>query len=383
MTMTELGVDKNQEFLFTPNAQLQKGKSYNLEVLDGVRRNLGAESVAMLWKDYIVSFDTEFEPIVDRNPQPGATNVDTVDPNIFVIFDDSINLSLPRLAQSFGLERGTTRIDGIVTFDPVNGQKVIFTPEVELQSITEYTVVISDDLMDAEGNPILRDLISRTWNFTTRKTTTEVAGRVADKDGNAIPNATVSLLNKLGDPIDTKISDENGIFEFIGIEPGNYNLSIEVKGYKPYTQEVNPGVGTPTNLPQINLEKKAEGDGDEEGIDPMWIILIIILIIIIIIIAGVAMRKPKHIEEPYEEEGAEERVGAGAAAVLARTVPSAAAPVRMRGAPAEPAYREVKETSESKTAAMRSMSRCPICAHRLMATGECFHCRMDQMYGQY
>ena len=35
-----------------------------------------------------------------------------------------------------------------------------------------------------------------------------------------------------------------------------------------------------------------------------------------------------------------------------------------------------------RTSQMRSMNRCPICGHKLLASGECFHCKMDQMYGR-
>ena len=367
-----------KKYEFSISGELEKDKIYTLLISEGVRRLVGGAPVPVFWEDYIISFDTELEPIIEFGPADGSTNIGTVTPNIYVVFQNKIELNKTSLDNSFVLMSGNQKIAGAVIVDH-QIKRVSFNPTEELESETEYTVHLVDDLRDASGRFILRDRVSRTWTFTTAKTTTEVTGRVMDKDNKPLANAMVKLTTVDGTPVATTTTNSTGHFEFKGLEPKNYNLTISKKDYDTITQQVSPQVGAPSSLQNLRMEKEE----DEEGgftIDPLLLgIIILAIIIVIIIIAGVAMRKPR-VEEELEAE-VEERMVPSAPTPAARRFepePTMRGAPPLRGAPP----RELEPEMARKPQRQRSMNRCPICAHRLNTAGECFHCKMDMMYGR-
>jgi hypothetical protein len=60
----------------------------------------------------------------------------------------------------------------------------------------------------------------------------QVCGRVQDKDGAVIPNASVSL-NKPGnsEPIEKVSSDQEGNFQFSQMQSGEYELHVKYSGF--------------------------------------------------------------------------------------------------------------------------------------------------------
>jgi len=63
---------------------------------------------------------------------------------------------------------------------------------------------------------------------------TQIAGIVRNKEGQALAGASVSI----GDSFATQVTDAAGKFSFKGIPPGNYTLKISHVGYAPYTETV-------------------------------------------------------------------------------------------------------------------------------------------------
>lgn len=374
-----------KEYEFSITGELEHGETYILLISESVRRLVDGAPVPVFWDDYIISFDTVIEPIIEFHPLDGSTNIGTVTPNIYVVFQNQIVLNKTSLDNSFVLMLGNQKIAGSVVVDHQTN-RVSFNPNEELESETEYTVHLVDDLRDASGKFIFHDRLSRTWTFTTEKTTTEVTGKVTDKDNNPMANAMVELTTVDGIPVATTTTNVTGHFEFTGLEPNIYNLTITKKDYDTITKQVSPQAGAPTSLTDLPMEKKEDGE-DGFTIDPLLLgIIILAIIIVIIIIAGVAMRKPR-IEEEFEGEGAEERIEPSAPAPAAarrfepEPTPAPAmlgAPPPMRGAPPS----ELEPEMARKPQRQRSMNRCPICAHRMNIAGECFHCKMDMMYGR-
>jgi hypothetical protein len=360
------------------NSDLLKEKEYTILISKNVKRIIAGESVVALWANYLATFETEVEAIQNSFPVDGSIDISATNPIIYVTFHISLSLNQTSLEDSFGVQLGQIRIAGSLEIDYLTN-KVTFKPSDELRSLTTYTVVVSDDLIDLDGKFIIRDGISREWSFTTEKTTTEITGQLMNEDGKPVKGAKITLL--FADDNDTiaenTVSDSEGNFSFSDLEPTAYKVQVEAEGFEPYTKEVIPTVNTPVVLGEVPL--KAEADTDDGDDFTIWILLIIIVIVIIIIFAMIAMRKPKQIEEPYEEEYAEERVSAAPTAI------TTSRPVSTMTMP-PPSHREFERREPGAvptTKSMKSFQRCPMCAHKLMATGECFHCKMDQMYGRY
>jgi len=69
-----------------------------------------------------------------------------------------------------------------------------------------------------------------------------VEGTVTDEQGAVLPGATATLTGPRGSQ--TATSDEKGIYRFIGVEPGDYTLKLELgTTFKPLTREVNVKLG--------------------------------------------------------------------------------------------------------------------------------------------
>ncbi len=64
-------------------------------------------------------------------------------------------------------------------------------------------------------------------------------GEVKDIQGAVIPNAKVSLTNQDTKVARTGVANGSGIYEFGGIDPGNYTVTIAVPGFKTYDSKGN------------------------------------------------------------------------------------------------------------------------------------------------
>ncbi|MEM6702432.1 MAG: carboxypeptidase-like regulatory domain-containing protein, partial [Acidobacteriota bacterium] len=81
--------------------------------------------------------------------------------------------------------------------------------------------------------------------------TGNVFGTVADKDGAALPGVTVTLSG-LGAPR-TQITDSQGQFRFLALDPGTYSIKAELEGfgaieYPGVTVSVNRNTSIPLTL---------------------------------------------------------------------------------------------------------------------------------------
>ncbi len=384
-TIKALDVDIRKEYLFSPDEPLEKETTYTFLIRDEVRRLVGGAPAPVFWKNYLVEFTTEIEPIIGKSPAENAIDIDPVNPSIYITFHNTIKLNKSSLEHAFKLKGDLAYVDGIITIDEIMN-RATFTPAEDLLGATEYTVELWDDLVDAKGNRIFRQEIGLEWKFTTKKTTTEVFGIVVDKDGNPLANARVELLYANDTIAAETFTNSTGHFEITGLEPRSYKIIISIKDHEPYEKNIVPDIDTPVNVGTVEL-KKEKGKGEELEIDPMMLgIIAIVIIIIIILIIAAAMRKPKpELEEEYmEEEAAPARgIGAGVAPPVTRRMePQPTYMPRPTPRAFEGEEMALAKPEMPKTKMMRSINRCPICGHKLLATGECFHCKMDQLYGR-
>lgn len=94
-------------------------------------------------------------------------------------------------------------------------------------------------------------------------TTGSIAGSVVDPQGAVIPNAKVTLTNTAQGAASARevSSSGEGTFLFTPVLPGTYVLSVEVMGFKKYTQSgITMNVNDRMGLPPIALEVGTTGE---------------------------------------------------------------------------------------------------------------------------
>ena len=367
----------------TVGEELELGRTYTLQVTRGVQRLVNGQSLPVLWHDYIISFDTHINPVLEINPPDLSIGVDTINPDIYVLFHNSVELDKAGLENSFKLQLGGSNVPGEIDFLALEN-KAYFIPSEELKSETEYTVVLADDLRDKNNDLVIPTRVNILWTFTTKKTTTEIMGTILDENDKPLKGATIKLEHESGLKFGPIKTDSQGRFKLTDMKPGKYNITIEASGYEPINKQLVAGVTAPINA-SFPMEKKSDAGFE---IDTMTLgIIILIIIIIIVVIIGLAMRKPRPEGEYVGDEYAEEER-------VARAPAPAPARAQMRPAAREPrtTYRATvsrgpidrivpAEPARRLPQTMRSVNRCPICAHKLSASGECFRCNIAQKYG--
>ena len=68
-------------------------------------------------------------------------------------------------------------------------------------------------------------------------TTGTIRGTIQDSSGGVLPGATVTLTNTGTKATQTAVSDGRGQYILSGLFPGNYDLKVELSGFKSYEQK--------------------------------------------------------------------------------------------------------------------------------------------------
>src|SRR5262245_11149573 len=58
-----------------------------------------------------------------------------------------------------------------------------------------------------------------------------VAGTVNDEQGGVLPGATVTLAGKTGSR--SSVTDAKGEYRFTAVDPGTYDITVEMQGFRP------------------------------------------------------------------------------------------------------------------------------------------------------
>ena len=64
-----------------------------------------------------------------------------------------------------------------------------------------------------------------------------ISGTVKDASGSVVPKATVSITNPETGTRQTLTTDEKGVFAFLDVQVGRYELEIVSSGFKPYQRK--------------------------------------------------------------------------------------------------------------------------------------------------
>ncbi len=75
-----------------------------------------------------------------------------------------------------------------------------------------------------------------------------VAGKVTDEQGGVLPGVTVTLTGRTGAQV--TVTDEKGEYRFVGLNPGPYEVKVELAGFTPRTERnLDVGIGRTLTVP--------------------------------------------------------------------------------------------------------------------------------------
>ena len=70
----------------------------------------------------------------------------------------------------------------------------------------------------------------------TAQTDGSISGVIRDASGAVIPGATVTVTNPATNQVRSAISNEAGVYNFPVLQPGKYNIKVELPGFRTITQ---------------------------------------------------------------------------------------------------------------------------------------------------
>ena len=75
-----------------------------------------------------------------------------------------------------------------------------------------------------------------------------IAGKVVDEQGGVLPGVTVTLTGRTGAQV--TVTDEKGEYRFVGLNPGPYEVKVELAGFTPRTERnLDVGIGRTLSVP--------------------------------------------------------------------------------------------------------------------------------------
>src|SRR3972149_10956560 len=93
-----------------------------------------------------------------------------------------------------------------------------------------------------------------------QRTTGGITGTVKDGTGAVLPGVSVDLTGEYVMGTQTSITNENGVYRFLNLSPGTYNLAFTITGFAPFNRNelvVAVGMTTEENV-TLNLSSVAE-----------------------------------------------------------------------------------------------------------------------------
>ena len=95
--------------------------------------------------------------------------------------------------------------------------------------------------------------------------TGSITGTVRDEQGGVLPGVTVSLAGRQGTR--TSVTDERGVYRFVGIDPGTYTLTASAEGHETVTVvEVSVVAGAAVTVDvELPVAVRAAVLGDRQG----------------------------------------------------------------------------------------------------------------------
>ena len=95
------------------------------------------------------------------------------------------------------------------------------------------------------------------------QTTAEIVGRITDVSSAVVPNAPVTITNTDKKVTHAATSNDQGYFTVANLDPGNYEIAVQVTGFKPVTRK---GIRLDVNQ-SVRLDFALEVGGVSERIE--------------------------------------------------------------------------------------------------------------------
>src|SRR6185369_9020664 len=75
-----------------------------------------------------------------------------------------------------------------------------------------------------------------------------VSGVVRDPSGAIVPNATVTATSVGKQTAQSVTTNSSGAYQFLSLQPGTYEISVDAAGFQPFKQRVDVTVGSRNTL---------------------------------------------------------------------------------------------------------------------------------------
>src|ERR1700677_1775885 len=85
------------------------------------------------------------------------------------------------------------------------------------------------------GWGILMLSLASFWNLPAQEVVAHIRGVVTDPSGAGVPGAEVRATNKQTQVSSTVISNDDGSFEFLSLQPGTYDVTVDKTGFRAFT----------------------------------------------------------------------------------------------------------------------------------------------------
>ncbi|HEY7818575.1 MAG TPA: carboxypeptidase-like regulatory domain-containing protein, partial [Vicinamibacteria bacterium] len=79
-------------------------------------------------------------------------------------------------------------------------------------------------------------VLSLATSVFAQRTTGGITGTVTDDTGAVLPGVTVDLTGEYVMGSQTSITNENGVYRFMNLTPGTYNLAFSIAGFAPFNR---------------------------------------------------------------------------------------------------------------------------------------------------
>ncbi len=245
--------------------------------------------------------------VEERYPTAGGSEI-PVDTDVRVIFPEPMDGDTID-EDTFYLMRGSVRVLATVEYS-ASDYTAILSPTYPLEYSTTYTVMVEETIGPLDE---YKDFIGDSWVFNTAPMVTagSIQGFVKDENGNAFPSYLVDItLTEVGATEGVPIPlQATGEFRYENkITEGDYELLIEVDGYKDILKTFSMVPGHTEDLGAILMEVESVSDEDDNKV-PIWVYFLIIAVVIIFLFWVIWLMMNKK-EEP-EEDTRRMRFGGG------------------------------------------------------------------------